>query len=313
MKKMRMALSALFFLQCLLSVLFLWQSFEVNKAPVKIFSFDKNNVERIEIRGQSAALEISHVEGQWVVWDVVSQFDAIPASTSRVVNLLSALQEIEATWPVAKTMASQKRFEVAQDAFQKHVKIYVTSQDEPIEFFVGTSPGLRKSHVRLVQSKEIYALPVNVHELSLALDDWLDKKALSLGEVHKINGPDFSLSKENEVWGFSSKTDQKLDLERLEEFLSGFRSFCVQGLAQELPKGEPIVFELVDAFDQVWTYRFYSDGEKNFVLRDDRDTPFLLRSFDYEKFAKFSFSHLVHIPQFLDMVQQYDDGANNDG
>lgn len=114
-----------------------------------------------------------------------------PASSGRVESLLSDLQELKASWPVAQTKSAQERFEVSEKQFQRKVELVSGSKTHTL--YLGTSPGFRKVHIRLKDSNDIYALNLNLYEMPVDQDHWLDKSLLAVSGITELDTPKLGL------------------------------------------------------------------------------------------------------------------------
>ncbi|MFQ5487928.1 MAG: DUF4340 domain-containing protein, partial [Gammaproteobacteria bacterium] len=79
---------------------------------------------------------------------------------------------------------------------------------------VGTSPGLRKVHVRRPDQQAIYAVAFNTFDAPLKTDDWIDKHVVQVKqeELQRIELPTLTLVHEADGW-------QLADLKQNEEML----------------------------------------------------------------------------------------------
>ena len=107
----------------------------------------------------------------------VAEAEGFPASQTEVERLLERIAELRPGFPVARTSGAAERFKVADDAFERRVVLRRDGSDL-VELLVGTSPGLRQSHVRVDGSDDIYVAELPTFELSPASEDWVDTEAL---------------------------------------------------------------------------------------------------------------------------------------
>jgi hypothetical protein len=127
--------------------------------------------------GQRVDLSLSGEE-----WQLESGLRADAEKISGVLNKLAVLQ---AAWPVATSTSTQVRFEVTEDAYQRH--LILTDGDTPLaEIYLGTSPGYRRVHARLADEDAVYSVDFANHEVPTRLDDWLDKDLFQTEEIRSL-------------------------------------------------------------------------------------------------------------------------------
>lgn len=125
------------------------------------------DVDRLLIRDADQSVLLARTTGGWVFPDE----NNAPADGPRIERLLDRVRGLQTGWPVATTVASHARFEVAADSYQRHVQLF-SSDTQVAEFWVGTSPGFRKVHVRRSGDDAVYAVTLNSFELPTRLIDW---------------------------------------------------------------------------------------------------------------------------------------------
>jgi hypothetical protein len=127
--------------------------------------------------GQRVDLSLSGDE-----WQLEGGLRADAGKISEVLNKLAGSQ---AAWPVATSTSTQVRFEVTEDAYQRH--LVLTDGDTPLaEIYLGTSPGYRRVHARLADEDAVYSIDFANHEVPTKLDDWLDKDLFLTEEIRSL-------------------------------------------------------------------------------------------------------------------------------
>jgi hypothetical protein len=89
----------------------------------------------------------------------------------------------EKGWPVATTAGAAERFKVDDDDFERRLEFLRGDREEAV-LFVGTSPGLRKVHVRVPGDDTVYAVAFSAHELAVDSASWIDRDVLKVEEDH---------------------------------------------------------------------------------------------------------------------------------
>lgn len=161
----------------------------------KMIVYDVKEVDALEIEdGEKRKLVLKRESDVWTI----PAIDGFPADKNAVERLLEKLEGLEKGWPVATTSGAAKRFKVADDEFERKLTL---SKGESVisSLFVGTSPGLRKVHVRLPGEDEVYSVELNTYEMETEREDWIDKSVLSLRaeDVAGIELPNLTLVRHN--------------------------------------------------------------------------------------------------------------------
>lgn len=185
-------------------------SYEAFQAQQPLLTFDASSVDTIIIKdGAGATLSLRKQDGAWQL----PALGGFPADASAVQRLLSKLTAMKQGWPVATTAAAAQRFKVAEKDFER--RIALAHGDQTLaELYVGTSPGLRKVHVRRPDQQTIYAVAFNTFDAPLKTDDWIDKHVVQVKqeELQRIELPTLTLVHEADGW-------QLADLKQNEEML----------------------------------------------------------------------------------------------
>lgn len=111
-------------------------------------------------------------------WKLPEQAD-FPADADKVTRLLERLQSLKHGLPVATSDTARTRFKVDEDAFERRIRL-VSSGDTVATLYVGTSPGVRRGHVRRDGDDAIYAVEFASYDVPLKAEDWEDKTILAV-------------------------------------------------------------------------------------------------------------------------------------
>lgn len=236
-------LSGLFALQLGIAGLLYWGQQHSGEANVQasLLGVKQASIESIRIKGEDSGdaqeVELIFQDGSWQL----ANLDKLPADEVQVKHLLDKLTDLKTRWPVAKTTSAQKRFEVSEDQYQRKIELK-TDQGTRV-LYVGTSPGFRKTHVRLADQEPIYALGLNVYELSVDTNQWLKKDLLAVKEVTSIRSSGYSLVKEPEGdWAFEGSVKQEgsspkqVDQTQAKALEGRLTALHVNKVAQEVPE-----------------------------------------------------------------------------
>ena len=246
-------------------------------------------VDRIVVKGSDSEANLVKVDEAWVL----PSLDNLPASPAWVSEILAELAAIHTGWPVTRTRASHQRFEVADEVRQRYVQLSVG--DAPVaEFYLGTSPGFRKVHLRRVAEDPVYAVELNVHDLPDRDGDWLDKTLLAVQEVRQNlesgEGP-------SDVAGLLIAIIACNNAERARQLVSALAGLRVQSVVEkpeENDLGTTKTLSLgVETAAGHLDFRFMTADGEYFVQRSDRDTVFSLSQYDYERITDINRAELA--------------------
>jgi len=227
------------------------------------------DIDRVEIDDGEAQISLRKQGEQWILPD---QQD-LPALESKVSATLDSVKNVAMVWPVSTTGSSHERFEVAADKFQREVKLY-SGEEVIAHFYLGTSPGFRKVHLRQAEGDAVYAVNLNAFDFPVAVDEWLEKSLLNVAEANSISGQDFSIQQVGEDWQWaessSGENQPVLNVDKAQQLALAFSNFRITAIAQTAPEVEPINFS-VTAGDTTWQFQFFAgEEENNFVKRNER-------------------------------------------
>lgn len=163
-------------------------------------STDKKNVVELALHKDGA---------RWFI----PKYHNFPASPDGIKRLMENLKKLKRSFPVATTADAAKRFKVNPDDFVRCVTL--TEGTQPLaSMFVGTSPGFRKSNVRLDNETEIFAVDFSEHDLNSDPTDWIDKEAAVVKgkEITKVEMPDYTVELKNSKWYLTEKSGQSTEI-----------------------------------------------------------------------------------------------------
>lgn len=168
------------------------------QAQEPLLGFDPAEVDQIRIAADEDTEVVLEREG--AEWRLPALHDA-PADGDAVGLLLERLAGLRTGWPVATTASAAKRFEVADDAFERRIELSADGS-EVAKLFVGTSPGFRKVHARAQDSDEIHAVEFNAFDAGAEPADWLDRELLALDptQLARVEIGEIALVRQDDAW-----------------------------------------------------------------------------------------------------------------
>lgn len=251
----------------------------------EILSFDKSAVDKIEIADKSGKVVLTKASGAWTVPD----YSGLPADPEKVDELLTDLSTLKGGWPVSTVADSHEQFEVAEKKFAKTVKL-MAGEKLLAELYLGTSPGLRNTHVRNAKDKNVYSVALSSTELAVANDQWFDRSIFAMKDPTEIKGKDFALKKSGSAWNLEGAG--AADKAAVDNLLKALTNLQVEALQSTAPSGAATTtLEVVDG--KPLTLSFWVKGDAVTVRRSDNDKAFTMGKPIYAQLISFDKAKLT--------------------
>jgi hypothetical protein len=282
------ALTGVLVLQLVLAAGLYWRNQTAATAPPAspLVAGPTAAITRILVEGKDGKAELAGGPGAWRL----PNLDNLPASTATVDALLSKLGAVDTGWPVTTTASSHVRFEVAEDNFQRRVRVY---DDEKLvaDFLLGTSPGFRKVHLRREGEPEVYAVELSSFEFPSADADWLDKGLVSHPEATTIQTPDLDLERGEEGWVLrgqagSESTTAAEDKEQVTGIADAITGLQVTGVAEAEAGAVPpdaYAVTVTGADGTSVQLSFYRSDASYLVYDSASEKTFEISQYDFER------------------------------
>ena len=306
MKQLELKLGGLFVLQIVFAAILFWyfDAGEEKLVSEALVATEKSNIDKLVVQSAEDKVTLALKDDRWSINDD----EEIVATKSKVENALDKLTALKTNWPVATTTSSHNRFEVAQDKFQRKIELF-SGEKLVGEFYLGTSPGFKKVHMRRAGDDEVYAQALNNYDFPVKASEWLDKSLLSAKDVKSIKREDYQITKVDDAWQWASATSEqtKLNSEKassLSDALSFMNILEVTDKAPDFSSDKVVNLEVEG--EKKWQYQFLEEDENYFVKRSDLMPVFKLSQYEYERIAKVSFDDLklVEKPEGHDDTQE---------
>lgn len=233
-----------------------------------LLSFDRDAVDAIVVADADGSVRLERGADGWQIAGDLP----LPADDSKIAGVLDKLADANAPWPVATSEASVRRFEVAQDTFQRHIELF-RGDAVAADVYLGTSPGFRKVHARRADDDAVYAITFANYEAPAKADEWLDRDLLkphgaidSVTLVLEGDTPSWSLERAGDGWQLEAlPTDRITNQEAARGAVDKLRDLRVLGVADRTLEGlEPAFAVRMHDADGEATLTFYQpepDGE----------------------------------------------------
>ena len=233
--------------------------------PAPFLSFDTQTVDALTVANDEGSVTLAKVDDGWQLPD------GIPADDSKIDEVIDKLANADGSWPVATSASSAERFEVTEDSHQRHLTL-MAGEETVADLYLGTSPGYRKTHARLADDGDVYAINFSNYEAGVEAGDWLDKSLLRAeGPVTSLElvGA-FELTKDDEgVW--TSADGASLDQGKVETLAGRFTGLSVLGVSDvALPEQPKAVFQLTDDAGAFEISLFHLEEDDDYVATSER-------------------------------------------
>jgi hypothetical protein len=246
----------------------------------RLLAFDPAVVDRLVLADADASLTLSEQDGAWRL----PEAGGFPADTGSVERLLERLAALEKGWPVATSGSAARRFEVADDSFQRKIALYAGEQSLG-ELYLGSSPGFRKVHARPADEQRVFSVELNTWEVSPRTDDWIDKGILALdaSELTRVQMPGFTLQRGGDAWTLEGLGEgESLKQEAVDSLLRQLAGLRIESLAGTEP--QPAEAETQPALEidvglqggETLSYRFFRAEERATFVLERSDQQYLL-------------------------------------
>ncbi len=198
----------------------------------QVVSLDVEAVDKLVIDGGEGDGESVMLKRTSNGWEIAGA-PAYPADALKVDGIIDTLASLSPGLPVATTESAQEQLEVADTVCQRRLRLKQGDQ-QVAELYLGSSPGFRKAHLRKAGEQVIYAARVNVFDLPLSSDDWLDKQLLAYDTVDSLRGPGIDLLREDDTWRIVEPAAQadthKVVTDQFGSIISALQGLTVTGI-----------------------------------------------------------------------------------
>ena len=284
MNRLSNSLTLVLGLQLLLVAALFWPSTDdgdnlANQALLQLANPDAIN--RIAIGDNENAVILSQQGDRWIL----PEYHSLPIDSARLSRLIQDLPALSRGWPVASSASATRRFQVANDSFQREVEYFIGEHSQG-RIYLGTSPGFRKVHARSGTDDVVYAVEFNTFDVPAQAAEWLDKTLLQVSDIQFIDGLDYLLSLEGENWaGENGTVPEQAEVDKLVNALSSLRVTAAADIATAsiLAEMQAPPTLTVTTGDEIYEYRLFEIEEDRYIQRADIPVYFTLSAFDYDR------------------------------
>lgn len=263
-----------------------------NEQAVPLLGFATSDINKVVIADGKTTATLGKTGDHWQL-----TASKLPVNDSKLTGVLDSLAKLTTRWPVVSTAGGRERYEVSDSKFQRHLSLY---KDDKLlgDYYFGTSPGLRQTHIRRAGQDDVFALAFNNFELPADDNDWLDKGLLKAADIDHIQGADYELVKKGEDWQLTPQATADAtapDPAKAKALAMALQNLQVLKVAGNVPMGENHSVTVMKGTTPL-VYTFTKADPNYYVQRADRKEAFTLSSYDYERIAAVTRSSLLVPP-----------------
>lgn len=246
-----------------------------------LLSLSKAKIDKLEISGDEQTVVLQKQNDQWIL----PELHDLPVNSVKLNTVLDNLNALQTGWPIATTKGSHQRFKVTEDNYQRRIKLF---QDNQVvaDFFLGTSPGFRKVHLRKNDEDEVYSMELNTYDFPTKNNDWLNRKLLAVNNIKTIEGSDFKLRQGDSQWLFAEDNANTVDEDKAKRLMQAFNGLTVSDVVNEKPElsdSQKTVYTVEN--ERQFTFTFFNKESNYYVKRDDKEQLFTLTKYEFERFT----------------------------
>jgi hypothetical protein len=281
-----------------------------------LIAFDADAIDGLTIADADGSVRLARTDDGWVL----PERGDFPADTASVDRLLNRLAELKQGWPVATTAGALERFKVADDAFERRIALLDGDAEQAV-LYVGTSPGLRKAHLRPAGNEQVYVGDFSTWDAGAGPDDWIDKDRLTLDAdgITGITLPGVKLERDGETFKILDLADgETARPEAIATLVSRLSTLRIQSVAESADTAEvdpALVIELTREDAEPLTYRLWNadeDGGPARLRRSDIDQTLLIAGFLAQQLIDTDRAALVETPVAEQPASESEAEANDE-
>jgi PAS domain-containing protein len=251
--------------QLLLIVFGFNQSADSQVPQHRLLVFDVKQIDELLLEKQGEQLRLQRKDGQWILTD----HHQFPANSAQVDAMLAQLLALKPGWPVAQSKQATQHFQMGEKA-QASIR-FIHQGKELSQLVFGSSPGFKTTYAQIQGSNDIYLLPFNVFDLSVAAKKWFDPALLHapLGTISKVELASLSIAKvaDNyrlQIAGVDTQADQQ-DLSALFKLLAGLNYQTVESVETLAALAEQARYTIISTQNMIH-YQLYVDQQQRWLL-----------------------------------------------
>jgi hypothetical protein len=282
-------------------------------------------VDRIEVESGAEEADPSPVrlERDGEAW-LLPALDGFPVSATRVQQVLDDLDGLTRPLPVATSREAQRRFRVADDAFERRLTLGAGADE--VTLIIGDSPGFRRLFARVDGEEMVYDLRLGLFDLGTSADDWIDRGRLQFdrGEIERVAvqdraGEPWALVRAEDGWSLEG-SDDDIDQEMAASLIGAVATVSYNSVlladgggdsAPGYDLGDPDRTLTIERDGETRRYAVASiEDSEDFVLGHDGE-PYVYRigAFDAELLLEATRDGLLGVEEAVEPAPETGDGS----
>ncbi len=286
-------LSGLLALQLVITgVLFFADSSMKSNNEIKpLVNLNNSELNQVKVIEGDKALTLSKVDDKWQL----EGYPDLELQESKVRSLTKELATVKVSWPVTTTASSHDRFKVANDNFEKQV-VFTDKAGNKQTLYLGKTPSFKQLYARALAQDDVFSIEYSAYQLSVDVDDWLDKSQLSVDNISKINHSVINLEKNEESWQLAapSSLDEQstINISFVEGFISNINKLYILGVADNSEVATSSL-TIHDGEGNQYVYSFAANEASYFVQRNDIKQWFTLSKSTFDQLTNLSLEQFI--------------------
>lgn len=222
----------------------------------------------------------------------------LPVLQQKMQQIIDQLEALTVTWPVAKSNSSQQRFEVSDSEFLRKIQFF-KGDDLVQSLYLGSSPGLRKTHVRREGESEIFTVELNAFDFPANSKNWVDRQFLAVADIDRLETDEVKLVNKQDKWFFDSgnfiSAPVEVNQNAVSELVAQLASLSVNDVLDNLSdlSSTSALSLNAQSGSENWRYEFFRLNDQYLVRRNDSDVVFSIGSQLYSQLEKFTRENLT--------------------
>lgn len=186
-------LALLLMVQLALAVWFYWpQEVTRSDGDPLLAGLSVEPPSQVTIADGESSVTLQRSGDQWML------DNGLPADPLKITAILQALTQDNTGYAIANSSSAAQRFEVADDNFQRRIEL--SDGVRSMIAYLGTSPAFQKTHARRDDDSGIYILALNSYDAPTSVESWLDRNAIALSDIDRIEIGDTNYILEGGQW-----------------------------------------------------------------------------------------------------------------
>lgn len=197
-----------------------------------LVTFDREDVTGIHIEAPDREpVLVAKTGNGWVI----PALGDLPAAEHKVTELLTKIEGLEKGLPVATSEQALKRFKVAEDSFERRLRLE-GSDGALTSLYLGDSAGFRRLFVRADGDDAVYEAELGLFDAPDKADGWSDRTLLHLTahDIRQLRFGNVTLERSDDGWRLADLAEgEELDSEAIEDLVRDLAGIDFVGVLAE--------------------------------------------------------------------------------